>query len=62
LLVASFSHISMNDECLFNQQEGDNSSLIVRNLPPCSVEKAKQMLTANGVAILSFDEIKKYFQ
>ena len=27
-----------------------------------SIEKAEQMLTANGVAILSLDEIKKYFQ
>ena len=27
-----------------------------------SIEKAEQMLTANGVAILSLGEIKKYFQ
>jgi hypothetical protein len=31
-------------------------------LRPSSIEKAEQMLTANGVAILSLDEIKKYFQ
>ncbi len=31
-------------------------------LRPSNVEKAEQMLTANGVAVLSLDEIKKYFQ
>ena len=31
-------------------------------LRPNNVEKAEQMLTANGVAILSLAEIKKYFQ
>ncbi|MCX6643984.1 MAG: acetolactate synthase [Candidatus Bathyarchaeota archaeon] len=31
-------------------------------LRPSSIEKAEQMLTANGVAILSLGEIKKYFQ
>jgi hypothetical protein len=27
-----------------------------------NIEKAEQMFTANGVAVLSLDEIKKYFQ
>lgn len=31
-------------------------------LRPSNVEKAEQMLTANGVGILSLAEIKKYFQ
>ena len=31
-------------------------------LRPSNVEKAEQMLTAAGVAVLSLDEIKKYFQ
>ena len=31
-------------------------------LRPSNVEKAEQMLTANGVAVLSLGEIKKYFQ
>ncbi len=31
-------------------------------LRPSNVEKAEQMLTDNGVAILSLSEIKKYFQ
>ncbi len=31
-------------------------------LRPSNVEKAEEMLTANGVAVLSLDEIKKYFQ
>jgi hypothetical protein len=31
-------------------------------LRPSNVEKAEQMLTANGVAVLSLSEIKKYFQ
>jgi hypothetical protein len=31
-------------------------------LRPSNVEKAEQMLTANGVAVLSLNEIKKYFQ
>jgi hypothetical protein len=31
-------------------------------LRPSNVEKAEQMLTANGVAVLSLAEIKKYFQ
>jgi hypothetical protein len=31
-------------------------------LRPSNVEKAEQMLVANGVAVLSLDEIKKYFQ
>ena len=31
-------------------------------LLPSNVEKAEQMLTANGVAVLSLAEIKKYFQ
>ena len=30
-------------------------------LRPSNVEKAEQMLTANGVAVLSLSEIKKYF-
>jgi hypothetical protein len=30
-------------------------------LRPSNVEKAEQMLTANGVAVLSLDEIKEYF-
>ena len=31
-------------------------------LRPSNVEKAEQMLTANGVAVLTLAEIKKYFQ
>lgn len=31
-------------------------------LRPSNVENAEQMLTANGVAVLSLAEIKKYFQ
>jgi hypothetical protein len=31
-------------------------------LRPSNLEKAEQMLTANGVAVLSLGEIKKYFQ
>jgi len=31
-------------------------------LRPSNVEKAEQMLTANGVSILSLGEIKNYFQ
>jgi hypothetical protein len=31
-------------------------------LRPSNLEKAEQMLTANGVAVLSLVEIKKYFQ
>jgi hypothetical protein len=31
-------------------------------LRPSNVEKAEQMLTANGVAVLSLSEIKRYFQ
>ncbi len=31
-------------------------------LRPSNVEKAEQMLTAAGIAVLSLDEIKKYFQ
>ena len=31
-------------------------------LRPSNVEKAEQMLAANGVAVLSLNEIKKYFQ
>jgi hypothetical protein len=31
-------------------------------LRPSDVVKAEQMLTANGVAVLSLEEIKKYFQ
>jgi hypothetical protein len=31
-------------------------------LRPSNVEKAEQMLTANGVAVLSLSEIKNYFQ
>ena len=31
-------------------------------LRPSNVEQAEQMLTAAGVAVLSLDEIKKYFQ
>ena len=31
-------------------------------LRPSNVEQAEQMLTANGVAVLSLGEIKKYFQ
>jgi hypothetical protein len=31
-------------------------------LRPSNVEKAEQMLTANGVAVLSLTELKKYFQ
>jgi hypothetical protein len=31
-------------------------------LRPSKVEQAEQMLTANGVAVLSLGEIKKYFQ
>jgi hypothetical protein len=31
-------------------------------LRPSNVEKAEQMLIANGVAVLSLEEIKKYFQ
>ena len=31
-------------------------------LRPSNVEKAEQMLVANGVAVLSLAEIKKYFQ
>lgn len=31
-------------------------------LRPSNVERAEQMLTAAGVAVLSLDEIKKYFQ
>jgi len=31
-------------------------------LRPSNVEQAEKMLTANGVAVLSLDEIKKYFQ
>jgi hypothetical protein len=31
-------------------------------LRPSNVEKAEQMLTASGVAVLSLGEIKKYFQ
>ena len=31
-------------------------------LRPSNVEQAEQMLTANGVAVLSLNEIKKYFQ
>ena len=31
-------------------------------LRPSNVEKAEQLLTAAGVAVLSLDEIKKYFQ
>jgi len=51
----------MNDECLFNQQDDHNSSLIVRIL--CnSKEKAVQMLNTNGVAIPSINKIKTYFQ
>jgi hypothetical protein len=38
--------------------DGKNA-LILR---PSNIEKAEQMLTANGVAILSLGEIKKYFQ
>ncbi|HUK85582.1 MAG TPA: hypothetical protein VLU95_06955 [Candidatus Acidoferrum sp.] len=36
-----------------------NVALILR---PSNVEKAEQMLIARGVAVLSLDEIKKYFQ
>jgi hypothetical protein len=38
--------------------DGKNA-LILR---PNNIEKAEQMLTANGVAVLSLGEIKKYFQ
>jgi hypothetical protein len=31
-------------------------------LRPSNLEKAEQMLIANGVAVLSLEEIKKYFQ
>ncbi|MCL5948998.1 MAG: acetolactate synthase [Candidatus Bathyarchaeota archaeon] len=31
-------------------------------LRPSNLEQAEQMLKANGVAVLSLDEIKKYFQ
>lgn len=31
-------------------------------LRPSNIEKAEQMLTANGVGTLTLDEIKKYFQ
>jgi hypothetical protein len=31
-------------------------------LRPSNVEQAEQMLTANGVAVLSLSEIKKYYQ
>jgi hypothetical protein len=31
-------------------------------LRPSNVDQAEQMLTANGIAILSLDDIKKYFQ
>jgi hypothetical protein len=31
-------------------------------LRPSKIENAEQMLTANGVAVLSLSEIKKYFQ
>ena len=31
-------------------------------LRPSNIEKAEQMLTANGIAVLSLAEIKKYFQ
>jgi hypothetical protein len=31
-------------------------------LRPSNVEQAEQMLTANGIAVLTLDEIKKYFQ
>ena len=31
-------------------------------LRPSNVEKAEQMLTANGIAVLSLNEIKQYFQ
>ena len=31
-------------------------------LRPSNVERAEQMLAANGVAVLSLNEIKKYFQ
>jgi hypothetical protein len=31
-------------------------------LRPSNVEQAEQMLTVNGVAVLSLNEIKKYFQ
>ncbi len=31
-------------------------------LRPSNVEKAEQMLIANGVAVLSLEEMKKYFQ
>jgi len=34
-------------------------ALIIR---PSNVEKAEQMLAANGVSVLSLNEIKKYFQ
>jgi hypothetical protein len=31
-------------------------------LRPSNVEQAEQMLTANGIAVLTLSEIKKYFQ
>jgi hypothetical protein len=31
-------------------------------LRPSNLEKSEQMLTDNGVAVLSLGEIKKYFQ
>jgi hypothetical protein len=37
----------------------DKVALILR---PSDVVKAEQMLTANGVEVLSFSDIKKYFQ
>jgi hypothetical protein len=38
---------------------GGKIALILR---PSNVESAEQMLTANGVAVLSLGEIKKYFE
>lgn len=35
---------------------------VVLILRPSNVEKCEQMLTVNGVAVLSLGEIKKYFQ
>ena len=44
---------------LDDRRDIDKVALILR---PSNVEKAEQMLTANGVVILSLGEIKKYFQ
>jgi hypothetical protein len=38
---------------------GGKIALILR---PNNVESAEQMLTANGIAVLSLGEIKKYFE